>query len=431
MSEKQFDHIENRIREAAENNEPDYDEKAWELMEARLNNEDDKKPRFLLWALALLLVCITSGGIYWWTGNREEKFAGEKGQPIPDKPLPDKRNIKDLPKANDRSLSVTSASKNERGQLKNPVALAAGKQFALSEKTVTAGSKAGKPKKISRVVQKGKLSSKMIAGEMDTDQELVDITEPLNVEHVEIKEHTDNATITSDTKKDNLQVIDSTIVKSGSDSSDKKRIEKNNRKSSRFYLLAAIGADAGSVKLLSFKNSGITPKYGVGIGYQVNKRISLQTGFYTSWKKYVAGPDDYNYKAGSYWSIVKIIKVDAECLVYDIPLTMRYDFIQRSSASYFATAGLSSFIMKKEEYNYHYTRNNMYYQSQKSYTGSKAFLSVFNLSAGVEKNITPAFSLLAEPSVAIPLAGVGDGSIKLYSTALQLGIKYKPAKRKK
>jgi len=190
-------------------------------------------------------------------------------------------------------------------------------------------------------------------------------------------------------------------------------------------------SDAGSVKLLSFKNNEITPKYGIGIGYQLNKRWSIQTGIYASWKKYIAGPGDYNYKAGSYWTTVKMIKVDASCLVYDIPLTLRYDFIQKPSTIYFATAGLSSFIMKKEDYNYHYIRNNIYYQSKRSFTGNKAFLSEFNVSAGVEKKITSAVSLLAEPSVAIPLAGVGDGGVKLYSTALQLGLKYKPAKRRK
>jgi hypothetical protein len=39
MSKKQFDHIENRIREAAENSEPPFDEMAWSRMDALLNKE--------------------------------------------------------------------------------------------------------------------------------------------------------------------------------------------------------------------------------------------------------------------------------------------------------------------------------------------------------------------------------------------------------
>ena len=39
MSKKQFDHIENKIREAAENSEPAFEEQAWDKMEAKLNKE--------------------------------------------------------------------------------------------------------------------------------------------------------------------------------------------------------------------------------------------------------------------------------------------------------------------------------------------------------------------------------------------------------
>jgi len=431
MSEKQFDHIENRIREAAENSEPDYDEHAWGLMEARLNKEDNRKPVFLLWVFALLLLCITAGGVYWWIGNGNKEFIEKNEQQVTANPMPDQRSSKNVSKVPDSSLIATGLSKSGQDQLNNSGAIAAGKQPLLSHHTANNASQLSKPKKGLRVAQKGKLSTKTIVPKMDTDNELVNITEPETLDPVEIEERIDNRKIASDIKRDSLQMVDSKIVKANNDSTVSKSGEKNSRKASRFYLLAVLGADAGSVKLLSFKNNEITPKYGIGIGYQINKRLSVQTGFYASWKKYIAGPRDYNYKAGSYWTTVKMIKVDAACLVYDIPLTIRYDFIQKPSTNYFVTAGLSSFIMKQEDYNYHYTRNGMYYQAQKSYTGNKSFLSVFNLSAGVEKSVTSVFALLVEPSIAIPLAGIGDGSVKLYSTALQVGIKYKPSKRKK
>lgn len=429
MSEKQFDHIENRIREAAENSVPDYDEHAWELMEDRLNKEDNKKPFFLLWAIALLLVSITAGGIYFWIGNGNEKFAAEKEQQGTAQSLTNQRNIKDVSIVPDSNLIAPSLSKTRQDQLNNLGTIIAGGQPSSNKHTTS--SRISKPKNVLPVIRKGKLSSRTIVPKMDTNRELVIDTESVALEPFEKADRTENVKIASNIKKDSLQTVDSKVVNANQDSTLSKPAKKDIRKSNRFYLLAALAADAGSVKLMSFKNNEITPKYGIGIGYQISKRFSVQTGFYASWKKYIAGPGDYIYKAGSYWTTVKMIKVDASCLVYDIPLTIRYDFIQRPSTAYFATAGLSSFIMKKEEYNYHYTRNNMYYQSQKSYTGNKAFFSVFNLSAGIEKRITPTLSLLAEPSVAIPLAGIGEGNIKLYSTALQFGIKYKPGKRKK
>jgi hypothetical protein len=172
-------------------------------------------------------------------------------------------------------------------------------------------------------------------------------------------------------------------------------------------------------------------KYDIGIGYQLNKKISVQTGFNISRKKYIAGAGDYNPKAGSYWSTVEIKKVDANCLVFEIPLAVRYNIAKTASAVFYATTGLSSFIMKSEDYDYYYIRNNTWYESSHTYTGNKNLFSVWSLSIGLEKKITSAFSLLAEPSVSIPVSGVGDGRVKLFSAGIQLGAKYQPFKKQK
>jgi hypothetical protein len=236
---------------------------------------------------------------------------------------------------------------------------------------------------------------------------------------VAVENNTDKKSDTA--KKDLAEKVPST---------NKLKVESN-KKNGRFYLLASIGADAGSVHFLSLKDSKIVPKYGVGIGYQINKKLSVQTGFYASWKKYIAGPEDYNTKHGTYWDTVKILKVAASCLVYDIPIILRYNFIQRPTTTFYTTAGISSFIMKQEDYIYHYNDYSNYHVKSKTYTGNKNLFAVFDLSAGIEKKINSQFSILAEPSIGIPLGGVGEGSVKLYSTALQLGLKYNPLKKKK
>jgi hypothetical protein len=51
-SEKRYEHIENKIKEAAENNHIIFDEKAWKKMEVLLDKEDKKRPFFWLWFLA-------------------------------------------------------------------------------------------------------------------------------------------------------------------------------------------------------------------------------------------------------------------------------------------------------------------------------------------------------------------------------------------
>ena len=162
------------------------------------------------------------------------------------------------------------------------------------------------------------------------------------------------------------------------------------------------------------------------LGFDITKKISVQSGFYANKKKYIAGPSDYNVKAGSYWSTVPITKVEAACLIYEVPIGVQYRFLQKKSFNAYVGAGISSYIMKTEDYNYFYTRYNREYSKAYTYSGNKHLFSTALFSTGIEKNITKKIAFQLEPSVSMPLKGVGDGDIKLFSTALLFGIKYLP-----
>jgi hypothetical protein len=61
MSQKSFEDIENKIREAAANSEPAFDEQGWLKMDLLLNKEDRKKRGFFIWwryGLPLLLIAV-------------------------------------------------------------------------------------------------------------------------------------------------------------------------------------------------------------------------------------------------------------------------------------------------------------------------------------------------------------------------------------
>jgi len=63
MSKRQYDHIENKIREAAENSEPAFEEQAWDKMEAKLNAEKERRRSPFLWFSLALLSFGLLGGI--------------------------------------------------------------------------------------------------------------------------------------------------------------------------------------------------------------------------------------------------------------------------------------------------------------------------------------------------------------------------------
>ena len=69
--EEQFEHIENKIKQAIQNNQPDFDEAAWDKMEALLDKKE-KKPRPFVWLWFLLpLLLAGAGSLYFFTNNKK------------------------------------------------------------------------------------------------------------------------------------------------------------------------------------------------------------------------------------------------------------------------------------------------------------------------------------------------------------------------
>src|SRR5205085_9114848 len=108
--------------------------------------------------------------------------------------------------------------------------------------------------------------------------------------------------------------------------------------------LSSVGFDSpGKWKLLT----------GAGIGYTFRDRLTFRTGFYSGRKVYTADREDYKF-AVTPPNYQNLDKIYADCKVYEIPVNFAYSFKRSKNQNLFASAGLSSFIMRKEQYVYHY-----------------------------------------------------------------------------
>ena len=91
--------------------------------------------------------------------------------------------------------------------------------------------------------------------------------------------------------------------------------------------------------------------------------------------------------------------------------------------------------MKKEQYRFTYTAGTYPYTAtyteSKSFTGNRHFLSFAQFSTGISRKISSGISIVAEPYLTVPLQGVGEGRVKLFSGGIQFGIKYMPIKNKR
>jgi len=208
---------------------------------------------------------------------------------------------------------------------------------------------------------------------------------------------------------------------------------KENHKSSskfadQFALTFSTGADISYIEL---KNTGkLKSFYGAGFSYSLGNHLKLGSGFYVSKKVYTALPYQYKFPNGVVYP--NLTEINADCNVYEIPVSVYYNFNAAKKHNWFAGTGLSSYLMKKEGYNYLYkTPGGQSYSYTRTINNeNKHYLSVLTLSAGYQYKLNNRFSLMAEPYLKLPLGGVGAGKVKLNSTGVMVTASFKPFAKK-
>lgn len=447
MGKKLFSDIENIIKNAVEANEPAFKEASWTKMEALLDKENDRKRPFIFWLWFLIPLLIVTGGVGYFAMNKNGNAAHTGIPGKTDKATP---VIIDEQKDFSKQDNTTTATPqlNTAGATASVNYVDAGVNNADGKTADPATKKSGRrptnnnngANKDDLLYSKNKLAdntrAKMKAsiipasGEADAEMAPNEKASPVPVNAgsntTGVKQEEDVVVVKIETgskdEKEIEKIIDSVIEKTVNNKKEKTKI-------SRFYIIVAAGAETSGTKL--FSADKITGRAGMAAGYNLNKNLSVQAGFFISNKKYKADGSSYKTKPGSYWNIVDIKEVEANCRVYEIPVQVNYNFTPGKQLNIFASVGLSSYIMKKENYSFYYTRYGTYHKADVYYSGNKSLFSVLRISGGIEKKLDKQFSLFAAPGISIPLAGVGEGEIKLYSAEILVGLKFTPVRRNK
>lgn len=157
-------------------------------------------------------------------------------------------------------------------------------------------------------------------------------------------------------------------------------------------------------------------KIGVSVEYKFGENFAVAAGLAQSMVRYTASGDEYNPSV--YWQDgISPEKTFAECLILDIPVSLKYDFLHPNHRSrFFAGVSLSSYIMLNEEYRFRYENpDSGLREGWNGKTGTRHWMSNAGFSIGYELDIHPNWSLRAEPFVKMPLKEVGWGNVRLYS----------------
>lgn len=198
---------------------------------------------------------------------------------------------------------------------------------------------------------------------------------------------------------------------------------KKSKRSIAFSLL--FGPDFSSTENIIGGKSGLS--VGFGISIPLSRKWSIQTGVNYGSKNYKAQGYDYSFNNPN---VVNLISgIDASCKVLEIPLRSSYLILDNQRNSIDFNAGLSSYLMLKENYRFMYTaasgRKDRFLEEKNA---NQHYLSVIDLSATYNiklKNKKFAFGF--QPYLKIPLKGIGEGNVPLKSSGISLKLNYLPS----
>ncbi len=165
----------------------------------------------------------------------------------------------------------------------------------------------------------------------------------------------------------------------------------------------------------------LSSNLGLMATYRINGRLSISAGVLYAKKLYRADFADYRPAGSPVYSQYTPVSVDADCDVLDIPLNINIDIARQHRATWFASTGISSYLMLKEAYDYSYPPHQ--YRDLKQLTlrnQNRHIFGVANLSMGYRRQLGGAVSVTVQPFVKVPLTGIGNGKLKLYSSGVAI-----------
>lgn len=187
-----------------------------------------------------------------------------------------------------------------------------------------------------------------------------------------------------------------------------------------FYYGITAAPDVSMIKGQEIKRAGYT----VGIigGYQVTPRWSFEAGVLWSRKKYFTDGKYFSKAGAQIPASVDIYWINGGCNMFEFPLLVRYDFSPKKN-TFFGSLGVTSYMMKTEQYAYGADAGSGYYESSRSYDWSGDHLfSNLQLSAGYKFSLSPKMNMRIEPYLKAPLKKIGIGKMPITSAGLSFGI---------
>lgn len=441
-----------RIREAADNYHPAYDDTAWDKMEKLLDEHlPQKKGRRKIFFLLPFLLLMGGLVLFMILNNSRKSSLETSGISMP-KNISGKLNETNQPPANTSVESIKTPLNKPETSEKNKTGLQiipgnsrninTDKTNRVTVSTLDNDKTRQHNHKEDLPVQSNVLLKQGSNAEEENNNKIIksesDSSTPSRKESFDknnnIAGGTENKT--EPAKTNNQSTVahkieikkQDTVAKTINTKSEitKKKIKNINKFKNNIGITLSAGPGISGVHI---NNAGkLSIVYGIGLSYSISKKFTIRTGFYRSKKIYSVAPNDYHFPNGSGGNYDDLQSVDANCNVDEIPVNLYYSFGKVKNHNWFVSTGLSSYLMKKESYEFYYktTTGDVYENDWSIKNKNKNIFSVLNLSGGYQYSFNKQFSVMAEPYINLPLSGIGAGKVKLNSGGILFTITMKP-----
>ncbi len=195
----------------------------------------------------------------------------------------------------------------------------------------------------------------------------------------------------------------------------------HNTRKGRFYIGAFVAPDYTTVKYqpgskVGFNSGGV-------VGYTFMKNLSVEVGIAAGRKYYESSGKYFNSTESWLNSWGKVLNISGYASLTEFPINFKYDFKRSKDGNFFATAGVVSYIVHQENYNYVLDKNGVIYSRDKSpIVATNSLFANASVSAGYESSLGGLCNFRIEPYYRIPIKGIGIGGLPITSIGLNIGI---------
>ena len=443
--------IDQLFQDGSEKYEFEYNEAAWGKMKVLLDDRDQQRKHLLWWSIGILLGILLMGGVYFFRPVPQEKQAPKKIETITLKETKQlsinddfektatKENLTSIKDAvpipnsaktlTDQSIQKESASFDNTAtktiQPKEKYAVPANQtnQTAITivnPKTVLPTPNAYHLASASEVTLTGQRINNLSTDSISKQgvQNVAKINNTLKI--APIKRVPSVKVVALPTLSNSIALFNEPILLDTAFLKQQEARKPNQEKvnNNHFVIGVLLGRE------LSYAGIGLCDpnwKAGLSLAYRFGEKHSLKIeGSYVK-KEYAANGDQYLAPQNFWENGIVPQTALGTCNIIEASITESYFFKGHAKRGFYIEAGLSSYFMLREQYNYNFDPAN---QNLRSAWGTRNenqhWFGIGEVAAGYNLPLSNNTSLQIAPYAHIPFTGIGHGQIKFFSSGIQI-----------